>query len=170
MHSIYITRPQWVNVRNVATFLGTLMTILHDDVIKWEHFPRYWPFVQGTHRSPVNSPHKGKWRGALMFFFIYAWINGWENNQEAGDLRCHHTHYDITVIEWHHLASKENVFYFVANIEPADCLALLGTKAAADTVSLHEYDLRTYVTDWHIEGERKYDIFKCFLLNENLWI
>ena len=41
----------------------------HDDVIKWKHFPRYWPFVWGIHRSPVNSPHKGQWRGALMFFF-----------------------------------------------------------------------------------------------------
>ena len=39
----------------------------HDDVIKGKHFPRYWPFVQGIHRSPVNSPHKGQWRGALMF-------------------------------------------------------------------------------------------------------
>ena len=28
----------------------------HDDVIKWKHFPHYWPFVQGIHRSPVNSP------------------------------------------------------------------------------------------------------------------
>ena len=39
----------------------------HDDVIKWIHFPRYWPFVRGIHRSPMNSPHKGQWRGALMF-------------------------------------------------------------------------------------------------------
>ena len=23
----------------------------HDDVIKWKHFPRYWPFVRGIHRS-----------------------------------------------------------------------------------------------------------------------
>ena len=30
----------------------------NDDVIKWKHFPRYWPFVRGIHRSPVNSPHK----------------------------------------------------------------------------------------------------------------
>ena len=37
---------------------------LHDDVIKWNHFPRYWQFVRGIHRSP----HKGQWRGALMFF------------------------------------------------------------------------------------------------------
>ena len=32
--------------------------IIHDDVIKWKYFPRYWPFVWGIHRSPVNSPHK----------------------------------------------------------------------------------------------------------------
>ena len=41
----------------------------HDDVIKWKHFPRYWPFVRGNHRSPVNSPHKGQWRGSLMFLW-----------------------------------------------------------------------------------------------------
>ena len=29
---------------------------LHDDVIKWKHFPRHWPFVWGIHRSLVNSP------------------------------------------------------------------------------------------------------------------
>ena len=31
--------------------------VRHDDVIKWRHFPRYWPFVRGVHRSPVNFPH-----------------------------------------------------------------------------------------------------------------
>ena len=44
----------------------------HDDVIKWKYFPRYWPFVRGIHRSPVNSPHKGQWRGAFMFPLICA--------------------------------------------------------------------------------------------------
>ena len=42
----------------------------HDDVIKWKHFPRYWPFVRRIRRSPVNSLHKGQWRGALMFFYL----------------------------------------------------------------------------------------------------
>ena len=42
---------------------------LIDDVIKWKQFPRYWPFVRGIHRWSVNSPHKGQWRGALMFLF-----------------------------------------------------------------------------------------------------
>ena len=63
-----------------------------------ETFSHYWPFVRGIHRSPVNSPHKGQWRGALMFSLICAWINGWVNNREAGDLRRHYAHYDVTVI------------------------------------------------------------------------
>ena len=70
----------------------------HADVIKWEYFPRYWPFVRGIHRSPVNSPHKGQWRGALMFSLICAWINGWVNNREARDLRRHRAHYDVIVM------------------------------------------------------------------------
>ena len=71
---------------------------LHDGIIKWKHFSRYWPFVRGIHRSPVNCPHKGHWRGALMFSLIYARMNGWINNREAGDLRRHRAHYYVTVM------------------------------------------------------------------------
>ena len=71
---------------------------IHDDVIKWKHFPRYWPFVRGIHRFPVNSPHKYQWRGALMFSLICVWINGWVNNREAGDLRRYRAHYDVLVM------------------------------------------------------------------------
>ena len=70
----------------------------HDDVIKWKHFPCYWPFVRGIHRSPVNSPHKGQWRGALVFSLICVWISRWVNNGEAGDLRRYRTRYDVTVM------------------------------------------------------------------------
>ena len=72
--------------------------ILHDDVIKRKHFPRHWPFVRGIHRSPVNSLHKGQWRGALIFSLICVWINGWENNREADDLRRYRAHYDFIVM------------------------------------------------------------------------
>ena len=72
--------------------------IYHDDVIKWKHFPRYWPFVRGIHRSPVNSSHKGQWRGALIFSLICARINGWVNNREAGDLRRHRSYHDVIVM------------------------------------------------------------------------
>ena len=70
----------------------------NDDVIKWKHFPRHWPFVRGIHRSPVNSPHKGQWRGGLMFSLICAWTNGCVNNRDVGDLRRHRAHYDVIVM------------------------------------------------------------------------
>ena len=76
-----------------------LLSQHNDDVIKWKHFPRYRPFVRGIHRSPVNSPHKGQWRGALMFSLICTWINGWVNNGEAGDFIRHRAHYDVTVMD-----------------------------------------------------------------------
>ena len=66
-----------------------------------KHFLRYWPFVRGIHRSPVNSPHEGQWRGALMFSLICARINSWVNNGEAGDLRRHRAHYDVIVMIGH---------------------------------------------------------------------
>ena len=69
-----------------------------EDVIKWNHFPRYCPFVRGIHRSLVNSPHKGQWCEGLMFSLICAWINGWVNTREAGDLRHHRAHFDVTVM------------------------------------------------------------------------
>ena len=55
-------------------------------------------FVRRIHRSPVNSPHQGQWRGALMFSLICTWINNWVNNAEAGDLRSHRAHCDVSVM------------------------------------------------------------------------
>ena len=44
----------------------------------WRHqmetFSALLAIVQGIHRCPVNSQHKGQWRGALMFTLICAWI------------------------------------------------------------------------------------------------
>ena len=56
------------------------------------------PPVNSPHRSPVNSPHKGQWRRALIFSLICTWINGWVNNQDAGDLRRNRAHYDVIVM------------------------------------------------------------------------
>ena len=70
----------------------------HDDVIKWKHYPRYWPFVREFHRSPVNFPHKGQWRGALMLSLICARMNSWVNNREAGDLGRYRVHYVVIVM------------------------------------------------------------------------
>ena len=96
--------------RKRIQFLKKIMTIWKEyvpdedltPVAWWRHqmeiFPRYWPFVRGIKRSAVNSPHKGQWRGALMFSWICTWINGWVNNREAGDLRRYRVHYDVIVM------------------------------------------------------------------------
>ena len=94
----------WLVIQHVFCFTrSTTLTqnrvfVTHDDVIKWRHFPRYWPFVRGIHRSPVNSHYKSRWRGALMFSLISTWTNGWVKNREAGDLRRHRP--IVTSLQW----------------------------------------------------------------------
>ena len=90
---IYVSKSQFI-----PHIMVMWEDLNHDDVIKWKHFPRYWPSVREIHRSPVNSPHKGQWHGALMFLWPAPWINDKVNNREAGDLRRHHAHYDIIVM------------------------------------------------------------------------
>ena len=99
-NDIYICWPAWFGLTQSKAWSGVQVRVFgHDDVIKWNHFPGYWPFVRGIHRSPVNSPHNGQWRGALIFFLINAWINNWVNDREAANLRCHRAHYDATVMD-----------------------------------------------------------------------
>ena len=45
-----------------------------------------------------NSPHKGQWRGALIYSLICVWINGCVNNRGAGDFRRYCAHYDISIM------------------------------------------------------------------------
>ena len=80
------------NIRYIASYHSY---VFHDDVIKWKPFPRY---PKPYHRSSVNSPHKGQWRGALMFSLISAWINGRVNNRYAGVLKPHRAHYDVILL------------------------------------------------------------------------
>ena len=63
-----------------------------------ETFSALLAICAGNSLAPVNSPHKGQWRGPLMFSLICAWINGWVHNGEAGDLRRYRAHYDVTVM------------------------------------------------------------------------
>ena len=89
----------WPNTRApLISATRRLCVVSHDDVIKWKHFSRYGPFVQGIHWSTVNSPHKDQWRRNLRFSLICARINSWVNNGGGGDLRCHRAHYDVTVM------------------------------------------------------------------------
>ena len=94
----------------------------HDDVVKWKHFPRYWPFVRRIHRSPVNSPHKGQWRGALMFSLDCTWMDDWVNNRESGDLRRHRAYYDVTVMITDHMTTtRQNHMHICSNMLSLIC-------------------------------------------------
>ena len=67
-HIVFLTFVVVVIIVNVHCAIIALL------IYSWwmKHFPRYWPLVRGIRLSPVNSPHKGQWRGALMFFFLSA--------------------------------------------------------------------------------------------------
>ena len=82
------------------------MIVSPDDVVKWKPFPRHWSFVRWIHWSPVNSPHKGQWRGALMFSLICA-LNKRLSEQSWGwwfeTLRAH---YDVIVMKFFHVNAK----------------------------------------------------------------
>ena len=106
-----LSQAQYVNIAAVAIFCqcsGRRLSFLesqwfsriHEDVIKWKHFPRHWPFVRGIHRSPVNSPHTKVTRSFDVFFDLRIWISGWVNNGEAGDLRRHCAYYDVIVMHY----------------------------------------------------------------------
>ena len=73
----YLKINHWlVNCHQLLAWVCWMIKLsFHDDVIKWKHFPCYWPFVRGIHRSPVNSPHECQWRRTLMFSLICAWID-----------------------------------------------------------------------------------------------
>ena len=84
-----------VNIRNTYSQVG-----ICNSFPWWRHqmetFSALLAICAGN--SPVNSPHKGQWRGALMFSLICARINGWVNNCEAGDSRRHRAHYYVIVM------------------------------------------------------------------------
>ena len=90
-HFVQIDIYGWLNQR-----LNLLVIMITSS--NGKHFPRYLPFVRGIHRSPMNYTHKVQWRRALMFSLICAWTNGWLSCRDAGDLRRHCAHYDVTVM------------------------------------------------------------------------
>ena len=126
---------------------------VNDDVIKWKIFPLYWPFVRGFHRSPVNFPHKGQWRGALMFSFICAWTNGWVNNLYAVDFRRHGTHYNVTLMS----AMFGSVHVHVASIDFLHKNLFSHTGGPSEAWCKHTCSLRT---SWY---------GKAFLIAGSLW-
>ena len=71
--------------------------MVHDDVIKWKHFPRNWPFVRGF-TGPGEFPTQKPVTRSFDVFFDLRLKNGWVNNRKAGDSSRHRGHYDVIVM------------------------------------------------------------------------
>ena len=88
-------KMSFVKCRPFYLGLNALMAV-HDDVIKWKHFPRYWPFVRGN--SPVTGEFP-KQRPVSRSFDVFfdlrlnkrlrkqSW--GWWFETLSRPLRCH---------------------------------------------------------------------------------
>ena len=77
---------------------------------RWRH-EIHCPFVRGIRRWPVDSPHKGQWRGDLIFSLMCASTNDWANSRYAGDLTRHGSHCDVTIMRcWLHDLSTNLCF------------------------------------------------------------
>ena len=111
--------------------------------------------------SPVTGefPHKGQWRGALIFSLIWAWINGWVNNRDVGDLRRHRAHYDVTLMN-----SGKRLWLETLCCAPASTMTLsfnCKTVASFSPLLLRQV-LQTTKTD--------FDCFICLILISHNWI
>ena len=102
----YVIDPLWGITRSTVDSLTT-----GKKYAWWRHqmetFSALLALCAENSSVPVNSPHKGQWRGTLMFSLICAWINNWVNNRKARYLRRNRTHYDVTVMwtsSWSSLA------------------------------------------------------------------
>ena len=97
----WTTYSWWQNKTN-RVYMGYTPSTTFIIPAWWRHqmetFSALLALCAGNSPVPVNSPHKGQWRGALMFSFICAWIHDWVNNREAGDLGRHRGHYDVIVM------------------------------------------------------------------------
>ena len=91
---------EWKSLANRPTYIIVFLTGYF--MLSWwscqmETFYELLALCVGNTPAPVNSPHKGKWCGALMFFLSVS-NKQFSKNREAGDLRCHCAHNDVSVM------------------------------------------------------------------------
>ena len=113
----------------------------------WRHqmetFSALLAICAGNSLVPANSPHKGQWRGTLMFSLICVWINGWVNNHEAGDLRRYRGHYDVSVM---------------CHFSAGDCGDRYVILMSYQNTIISSVDIRweSYLHTWNCDTDEKY--------------
>ena len=155
----------------------------HDDVVKWKHYPRYWPFGRGIHWSPMDSTHKGQWRGALMFLWSAPKGNGWANNRDTDDLDSNRLHYNVNpmMIERHSWLHKHQPKTFgMQDICNLVLFCLESTIYVHYATTLYSMSVQFwvnyasknwYITNWGISIHREWYTFgrNNTYLNDGSW-
>ena len=121
--------------------------------------------------SPVNSPHIGQWRGALMFSLICAWIKGWINSREAGDLRRKRAHYDVIVMNRRQADTWTNgdPFYWLIYAclwRPTCSLTIIGILIKQIRRDLHRF---IYINWISIPGKAAIILSQIWMVNDGTW-
>ena len=101
-----------------------------------------WKCINGLIYQYLNvSPHESQWRGDLMFSLISAWINGWVNNREAGDLRRNCTHHGVTVFfasnDFEHVPDDKTTYVKMADIITAPRIMMTSSNEHIFRVTGH---------------------------------
>ena len=135
-----------------------------------------------------------------MYSLISAWKNSWVNNGEAGDLKCHCAHYDITVMNFAVTASLAVERFSSWQSYHCNCLSIseciltfTSWSRSFDYFSLIHHQCIDYITVVCVQADKinhtktsarsvntlrprqncchfADDIFKCIFVNENVWI
>ena len=120
----------------------------------------------------MNSPHKGQWRGALMFSLVCAWINCWVNNHEASDLRRHRSHYDVTLMK----KGAENriikpmhlmlVISELPKLTQQECIYFVQLRSYTGTIYAFNPLWPGDVIWWHTCGSTLAQVMACCLMEQ----
>ena len=102
----------------------------HDDVMKWKHFLRYWPFVRGI--RPGEFPAPRPVTRSFDVFLIFAWTNSWVNNGNAGGLRLHHADFDVIAMSENSAVSDviRYVWFISCRADIHSCMAYFDSFAS----------------------------------------
>ena len=102
-----VSNIQYVNMLSSIDFYDIyverfLITICRPHIIQLDIWWTWWRHQMEAFFALLainaGNSRKGQWRVALIFF-ICAWINGWVNKHEAGELRLHRAHCDVIVMK-----------------------------------------------------------------------
>ena len=78
---------------------------IHVYVMTWKRFPLYWPFGRDSHRSPVDSHHKGPVMRNFEVFFVVSLIKKWNKQSSclwcSCDITLMYSNNDCT-LQWRH--------------------------------------------------------------------